>query len=265
MAARPAIERYNVMPDLLPRTFHLAESSALFSQINSATPFEIAESQPIAASQEYSVVAIRESNLSAPSRPTFPSPQSERLTPKVGEINTVSILEKVDYFEPEYVETVHIIDATSETSDTDTCATPVFDESRRVSDISGQQPAKFSPKILKVERKKIKVPLADRERAKTIAHGARTPNDDRDLLHDSEIDARKAGKLKKKPIVPGLKDNLSGTGRDSFYNSDHENFEEPLVFSDDDDDEEASEMMSTDYDSDDDDNNADSDETVFIF
>lgn len=266
----------HVLPDLLPRTFHLAESSVLFSQINNAEPFEINEPVAVQTPEpEYSVVAIRESSLSEPKKPTFASdtepPKHPFLTPKIGEINTVSILEIVDYFEPEFVETVHIIDATSETSDTDTSNTPVFGESRNrvaseeavVSTEMHGADAKFSPKVLKVERKKMKVPVADRERAKPGG----IAKDDRDILHDSEMDVRlvAAAKLKKKPIVPRLKEDLSPTGRDSFYNSDHENFDEPLIFSDDDDADatamQSSEMLSTDDDSDDD---GIAEDTVFI-
>lgn len=280
----------NVLPDLLPRTFHLAESSSLFSQINEGKEpnhtSQLSQKAGEPAEPTFSVVAIRESNLTEPKKPTFTGSGDKAsaaagslalLTPKIGEINTVSILEKVDFFEPEYVETVNIIDATSETSDTDTCTTPVLDETRsRISreDIENMQidealqipelvaavtaattPATAirsidSPIILKVERKKMKLtPLGDG--GKCVA----AQSNDRDILRDSESTdhRRKPVKLKKKQqLAPRLKDDLSPTGRDSFYNSDHENFEEPLVFSDDDDLQTSMPVVITDFDSDDD-------------
>lgn len=271
--------RQNVLPDLLPRTFHLAESSSLFSQFNEHRE---CEHKPIAQDsneQPFSVVAIRETNLSELKKPTYTGgdriDQMHVLTPRVSEINTVTILEKVEYFEPEFVETVNIIDATSETSDTDTCTTPVFDEPRnrttesfnhidpdrndydiRIDNQTNQD--NHSPKVLRVERKKI-IPPIDRISTKS--------SDDRDLLLDSELDDQRGVPLKPshskmKSVVPGLNTALSSMERNSFYNSDNENFDEPLIFSDDDDAPIAlpSDNLSTDYDSDD-----SAAEMVFIF
>lgn len=275
-----------VLPDLLPRTFHLAESSSLFSQIYEDTDaFGVEQNirpEPRQNDHSFSVVAIRESNLTELKKPTYRD-DHERLSaaaaallnPKVGEINTVSILEIVDYFEPEFVETVNIIDVTSEASDTDTCTTPNLEEtrsrtSRIADDNEGQilipdsdksQPIETteSPKVIKIEKKRIS--HAEKAHRKLA--------EDRDILRDSENGERqlsksKAAKSKKKPIVPSLKEVLSVTGRDSFYSSDNENFDEPLVFSDDDDDSiptQSSGHLSTDCDS----NHSNSDtETVFM-
>lgn len=266
-----------VLPDLLPRTFHLAESSSLFSQIYEDTDtFGVEQNirpEPRQNDQSFSVVAIRESNLTELKKPTYRD-DHERLSaaaaallnPKVGEINTVSILEIVDYFEPEFVETVNIIDVTSEASDTDTCTTPNLEEtrsrtSRIADDNEGQvlipdsdkaQPSETaesaeSPKVIKIEKKRIS--HAEKAHRKLA--------EDRDILRDSENGERqhsksKAAKSKKKTIVPSLKEVLSATGRDSFYSSDNENFDEPLVFSDDDDDSiptQSSGHLSTDCDS----------------
>lgn len=274
--ASPA-KRQNVLPDLLPRTFHLAESSSLFSQFNERDDFE---SKPVAQDsneQPFSVVAIRETNLSELRKPTYTGDRMapmHLLTPKVGEINTVTILEKVEYFEPEFVETVNIIDATSEASDTDTCTTPVPpDEPRtpRISD-SFDPPVNevkttelanrdnHSPRVLRVERKKI-IHSNDRSSSKS--------SDDRDLLLDSEVDDRrstaahptKTSHSTKKCVVLGLNTALSSLERDSFYNSDNENFDEPLIFSEDDDVPMTLTLgnISTDYDSDD-----SAPDTVFI-
>lgn len=258
------------MPDLLPKTFHLAESSSLFSQINedssSSTPWTTTEAPSALGNdanreQAVSVVEIRESNLSSPKkaintyRDGIPmavdddddAAATELLPrPKVGEIiNTINVLlESADYFEPECVE-VHIIDATSETSDTDTgCSTPNMDAGDESDEYeTGELPSPPpSPPLpadhLTVERTRISF----REHKQALSK-------DRDLLRDSEHigDERRNGQStasasssssssSRKKFTPTLKEILSLTERDSFYDSDIKRHDdEPLVFSDDDD------------------------------
>lgn len=247
----------NVMPDLLPKTFHLAESSSLFSQINSSTGIPLLPTEPLSndlyREQLFSVVEIRESNLTSPKKPINTYKGNDRSQtidgingnqmihmPKVGEIiNTINILESADYFEPECVETVHIIDATSETSDTDTgCSTPNLDErptskaSIDDENMSDEYETGELPQIdfLKIEKTRISF---DEHKQQMIK--------DRDLLRDSENMDTKCGiveKPQRKKFTPTLKEILSATERDSFYNSDKEcnaNDDEPLIFSDDED------------------------------
>lgn len=273
----------NNMPDLLPKTFHLVESSSLFSQINddsssgsiptTATPLQYTRSIPDAGNdadreQTVSMVEIRESNLSTPKKAintyndgmnASQSPvriavidddgddndDEDRtellLRPKVGEIiNTINLLESADYFEPECVETVHIIDATSETSDTDTgCSTPNNDagdesDEYETGELPPPPPSPPQPTDhLTVERTRISF----REHKKALSK-------DRDLLRDSEkmVDERRrigpSSSSTRKKFTPTLKEILSLTERDSFYDSDGKRQDdEPLIFSDDDENE----------------------------
>ncbi|XP_023158466.1 dystrophin, isoforms A/C/F/G/H isoform X1 [Ceratitis capitata] len=113
-----------VLPDVLPpQTFRLAESSTLFSHISTATPIETTDNPPSkppkrksrkGEQQHAKVVEIRERNLSHDKM----SVQNIEFEPQVGEIvDTVNVLESVEPFVPEYVETVQIVDL-SEDSDT---------------------------------------------------------------------------------------------------------------------------------------------------
>lgn len=251
----------NVLPDLLPKTFHLAESSSLFSQISSNDRTDNDEiyldqqSNDINQNQRtdnqeqvFSVVEIRESNLTPKmsvqnfnvTEPT--SSNSSKLVQKIGEIvNTISILESVDTFEPEYVETVNIVDA-SETSDTDTCScsTPGLDEKRirtSIDDLEDElerERCSVDPSVLIVEKQRTSF---DEQRQPL-------PGKDRDLLKDEER------LILKMPIAPYIKDILCSPERDSFYNSDKENNDEPLVFSEDEDIPRFSLEMTPDVDSD---------------
>ncbi|XP_011184956.1 dystrophin, isoforms A/C/F/G/H isoform X4 [Zeugodacus cucurbitae] len=111
-----------VLPDVLPpQTFRLAESSTLFSHISTATPIETSDIPPAKppkrksrkGEQHAKVVEIRERNLPHDKM----SVQNIEFEPQVGEIvETVNILESVESFVPEYVETVQIVDL-SEDSD----------------------------------------------------------------------------------------------------------------------------------------------------
>lgn len=249
----------NNMPDLLPKTFHLVESSALFSQINDDSSSPSTQQKytrpPLGLGndanreQAVSMVEIRESNLSSPKKAIntyndgINAPAMADVDgradllhrPKVGEIiNTINLLESADYFEPECVETVHIIDATSETSDTDTgCSTPNIDagdESDEYETGELPPPPPPPPDHLTVERARISF----REHKQALSK-------DRDLLHDSEqmVDERRIGRasslpLTRKKFTPTLKEILSLTERDNSDSARHDD-DESLVFSDDDD------------------------------
>lgn len=263
----------SIMPDLLPKTFRLAESSSLFSQINDdtsglrmATSPEHTTDNEANREQTVSMVEIRESNLSSPKKAIntyndgINAPMTSvdagtddgrtELLPKVGEIiNTINLLESADYFEPECVETVHIIDATSETSDTDTgCSTPNIDAGDESDEYETGElpppppspppppPPPPSSDHLTVERARISF----REHKQALSK-------DRDLLRDSEhmVDERRIGRMSapssssstRKKFTPTLKEILSLTERDSFYDSDSKRHDddEALIFSDDDD------------------------------
>lgn len=262
------------MPDLLPTTFRLAESSSLFSQISdnkdSQRPdsfYEYVNEPPTSDAnkeQQFSVVAIRESNLT----PKM-SIRHKDLEPKLGEIvNTISILETVDTFEPEFVETVNIIDA-SEASDTDTCSsTPnrlSFDyldteqqATHDLSSTSSSPPEPLSPIQMANsnadgrERRQQGVMLVAKQPITTAAH--HFYRKERDMLKDCdehEDRTRTEAKLKmKQSLVPNLKEILCTPERDSFYSSDKEHNDEPLVFSEDEDIPRFSLEMTPDVDSD---------------
>lgn len=231
----------SVVPDLLPTTFHLAESSALFSQIDQNTDLneQLLLSRSIDETdrqQEVAVVEIRETNITMPKKTInkFSSNLSENI---VDLSNTCSILESVKYLEPSRVETVHIIDATSEPSDTETCSTPNLDD-RPISAISNEdseseneyetgEPSFESNDYMKV----VKTRASFDERKHALQK-------ERDILKDSEIlnnNDQSPSKPQRKRLTPTLKEILT-LDRDSFYDSKIESFDEPLIFSDDDDD-----------------------------
>lgn len=217
------------MPDLLPKTFHLAESSSLFSQINSPQSLlSGTEDDDESNEAKFSVVEIRETNISPPKRVvnTFNANEFAQAQ-STGEVfNTCSILESVNYLEPCSVETVHIIDATSEPSDTDTsCSTPNLDDrpDSKVSsdDESDEYVVNDSP--IKVMSGRCSF---DENKGNLYK--------DRDLLKDSENwETKVPAKPHRKRLTPTLKEILSAD-RDSFYSADNEIFDEPLTFSDDD-------------------------------
>lgn len=161
-------------------------------------------------------------------------------------VNTISILETVDIFEPNYVETVHIIDA-SETSDTedDTLDGDDDDDDAEVIDEEEQQlllkedtasPSlmPLSPLQLAANRHVIRV----EKRALSSGEHRTYCTKERDILHDCDEQAdrrRTETKLaERKSLVPNLKEILQSSERDSFYNSDAGG-DEPLVFSEDED------------------------------
>lgn len=234
----PNLQPNNVLPDLLPKTFHLAESSSLFSKISegetvptTTSPFHNGhpkkrdQNSENLRQQAFSVVEIRESNLSIPTRPSInrvgSSDTEHFLVPKVGEVvNTINILELADYFEPECVETVNILDITSETSDTETCSTPIMDD--RVIRITTSEEGIDEMEELLVDDSPV---LLRRSPDKIMVEKTRTSFDenkrkffqDRDILHDSETKESKDGaktNVIRKKLTPSLKEILSGMDSD---------------------------------------------------
>lgn len=226
-----------VMPDLLPKTFHLAESSTLFSQVNNSQDILVPKSDDECCEPKFSIVEIRESNLMSPKRVvnTYKTDGRE----SVGKVlNTCSILESVNYLEPCRVETVHIIDATSEPSDTDTtCSTPNLDDrpdSKVLTDDedseeyeTGEPEPEFTD-TMQIATDRI-----------TFMENKEIWQKHHDLFKYSEridISNKIPPKPQRKKLTPTLKEILSSTSdRDSFYGADKEVFDEPLTFSDDDD------------------------------
>ncbi|KAJ6635992.1 Dystrophin, isoforms A/C/F/G/H, partial [Pseudolycoriella hygida] len=248
--------RSNVLPDLLPTTFRLAESSSLFSQISVD---EIANSEEIDANRNHeesgdddvSVVEIREGNLTPKMQVRISNQELEHMAKIEDVTNTISIIETVETFEPEFVETVNIVYA----SDASSCSTPVMGDREDMTErentsyeanfddleeeFDGEIQEKSSSGTILVEKQR----LSQNEGQPSFLMK------ERDLLKDSEND--KIERMKHKRIIaPALKEILSYQERDSFYGSDKENFDDPLVFSEDEDIPRFSLEMNADVDSD---------------
>lgn len=248
--------RSNVLPDLLPTTFRLAESSSLFSQISDSEPID-EKLNEIKKSEDVSVVEIREGNLTPKMQVRIASQELENMA-KIEDTNTISIIETVETFEPEFVETVNIIYA----SDASSCSTPVLDDrddfneredkSIRTSfddleeELEREDSENFASETIFVEKQKNSL---DNEHLSLLLK-------ERDLLKDSENEKKIDQHKRRRQIAPTLKEILSYPERDSFYGSDKENFDDPLVFSEDEDIPRFSLEMTPDVDSDSD--------TVFI-
>lgn len=215
------------MPDVLPKTFHLAEKSALFTQANNMHQLLPRKQSIEGCEQKVSVVEVREANLSTPKRVINTYKTNDCLeNQNVGQVlNTCSILESVSYLKPSSVETVHIIDATSDTETRS--STPNFDDRKQSSSDdgesdeyeTGESPPHSTMQILK--------------RQISFDENRQSLQKDRDFLKDSE-ENDVPPKLHRKRLTPTLKEILS-TPRDSFYSDDKEADDEPLIFSDDDD------------------------------
>lgn len=217
------------LPDVLPTTFRLAEASALFDEIskNGELQPNQTDSEHDDLSTHVSMVAVRERNAS------LMSVRNSGITKMNESVNTISILESVDSFVPEYVETVTIYDM-SDTSDTDTddkkqypsserlvseLETVEDDENSDIDEVALRETSDSNEKII-IEKRRISF---DNKCGHLEA--------ERDLLKDSELPTF----TPRSSLRPTLREILSGEDRDSFYNSDKDNFEDPLVFSDDED------------------------------
>ncbi|XP_067614346.1 dystrophin, isoforms A/C/F/G/H isoform X3 [Eurosta solidaginis] len=193
-----------VLPDVLPpQTFRLAESSTLFSHISTATPIETSDNVPAKPpkrknrknEQHAKMVEIREHNISNDKM----SVKNIEFEPRVGEIiHTVNILESVEPFVPEYVETVQIVDLSEDSDsslrvDADSKDLQRSKSKRSLCDspksqtplsplpddveLHDAQPLNSSTPFLRVEKQRISFD----EKRKRIAT-------ERDILRDSEED-----------------------------------------------------------------------------
>lgn len=266
-----------VLPDLLPpQTFRLAETSALFSQISknphkmemdhskteedSDIPPPKPSKRKSTESSSAQMVEIKAKNI--PSDKMSVNISGSSLQPQQGEIvDTVNILESVEPFLPEYVETVQIVDL-SEDSDTsmrvnkDSANEAKRSKSKRSlcdspntlskeNDLDKDLEVELRPSlphtstpILRVEKQRISFD----EKRKRVEK-------ERDILRDSEEEGDvqtsgifkqpKAKRWRQLQMAMEELDNSMAEqeARDSFYNPDKDlSFEvEPLVFSDDED------------------------------
>lgn len=208
----------NVMPDLLPKTFHLVESSALFSQIHENCDDLLMQCIDEAdREQRFAVVEIRESSIALPKRAIGKAGPniSENI---IEESNTCSILESVNFMQPSNVETVNIVDLTSEPSDTETCSTPNPDDRSVSAESSNESDSEheydtgeaFRPSglFLNVSNRQIRS-------SKTNDFEYKTP---------AQLHSIKPVSILKKTLA---------IDRNSFHDADRDD-EEPLIFSDDD-------------------------------
>lgn len=254
-----------VLPDLLPpQTFRLAETSALFSQISKNPQKMETDIPPPKPSKRKSaespaqMVEIKVKNINSDKMSVHISAAMETQQGEI--VDTVNILESVEPFVPEFVETVQIVDL-SEDSDSSMrvdvdgkeikrskskrslCESPktANDENDLDEDLEIElRPShnQTSTPFLRVEKQRISFD----EKRKRVEK-------ERDILRDSEEegDAQTAGIIKQpkakrwrqlQMAMEELDNSMAEHEvRDSFYNADKDlSFEvEPLVFSDDED------------------------------
>jgi len=218
ISATPDSSVVFVMPDLLPQTFQTATTDEFSRASDDKTQLREAP---------YSVVAIKERDLQSISSVESPT--------KVGRIvDTINILESCNQLQLQQVETVHIIDASS---DTDTAAsTPLL--SRKSWKSLGSVGS--STDELKCELKRELDTVSDFstppsedfcvKKQKISENGHRALAKDRDILKDSE----KPQEVNNMKLRPTLRDLLMEERCNSFYGADKDNDDEPLEFSDDD-------------------------------
>ncbi|XP_065091339.1 dystrophin, isoforms A/C/F/G/H-like [Ochlerotatus camptorhynchus] len=250
ISVRNLEQQSNILPDILPATFRLVETSALFSCISSAEPLQQAKSETRTVSHHYSecsVVEVKEKNMSAKMSVRSINMPSSDVTMHGQVVDTINILESCKFVEPEYVETVHIIDASS---DTDTsCPSPKPDKkqmnvSKPLTRITTSTPKSSKPiNTVQIGGEQSQSPKQLRISKKLIL----PQKSSIDVLRDFDkicLNVEEASKNH-----PGLRD-LVFDERDSFYSSDKENYDELLVFSEDEDIPRYSIEMATDSDSD---------------
>jgi hypothetical protein len=220
-----------VMPDLLPKTFKLAESCSLFSDAS----VDEMQSREVSTRDDddepCSMVEIKERDLTM--KMTIKNIEFDDAT-----VDTINIFESVTGFEPQQVETVNIVDASS---DTDTATSTPQTKRRSLKSFSS---ACGSMDELKTELKRELDTVSSfdtpEEPAEEISvkkqkisfdEHRKLKGRDRDLLRDSEIAEERAVKMLQ--LRPTLKE-LWMEERNSFYEFDDNN-DEPLEFSDDED------------------------------
>jgi hypothetical protein len=206
-----------VMPDLLPKT-----KPASFSDVSGDKML----SREVDAGDECSMVEVRERNLSS-------KIVIKNIEYGDARVDTINIFESCSRFEPEQVETVHIIDASSDTDTaastpqpnrkglrTPTSANGSMDELKTELKRELDNVVSFDDPVEDFSVKKQKISFDGHK----VLRGK-----DRDVLRDSEIAEEKA--IKAMRLRPSLKE-LWMEERSSFYGPDNDN-DEPLEFSDD--------------------------------
>jgi hypothetical protein len=147
-------------------------------------------------------------------------------------VDTVSILESCNQFEPQQVETVHIIDASSDTDTANSTPQP----RRRTNGVRSN--GSFDELQTELERELKTISNFDEEESnefhiekKRISYEEKRKvlEKDRDVLLDSELAEKKVISMMK--LRPTLQELLMEE-RNSFYSADKDN-DEPLEFSDD--------------------------------
>lgn len=180
--------------------------------------------------QQYSVVEVKESTIYVNNN------NGSYNDPKIGQIvDTVSILESCNQFEPQQVETVNIIDIAS--SDTDTAnSTPQLNR-KKLPNNSGSIDELQTELQRELETVSFfdfseSSELGSKYETKRISYNEdhKVLEKDRDVLLDSEVEEKKIISMMK--LRPTLQELLMEE-RNSFYSADKDN-DEPLEFSDDD-------------------------------
>ena len=245
----------DALPDLLPKTFHLAESSSLFSRV-SGDETQLREmiangsQNGIKKNEQHkiSVVEIKEGHLESLQNLDVDQNENDEGSESVAKIvDTINIFESCNNFEPEFVETIHIIDASSDTSttstpqllrksgnyeSTDELQTELQKELENVVIFSNHDDHKDHFSVKKQRISFDEKALMGKER---------------DIMKDSEED--KDSKINLLKLRPTLKE-LWMAERNSFYSADNDNDDEPLEFSEDEEIPRYSIEMATDSDSD---------------
>lgn len=269
-------QKQQVLPDLLPpQTFRLAESSALFSQISMNPDADIPPAKPSkrkSGESQAQMVEIKVKNIGSDKMSVQ---LAAGLEPQQGEIvDTVNILESVEPFVPEYVETVQIVDL-SEDSDS---SMRVDADGKEVKRSKSKRSLNDSPKVVPEEPefdKDVELRLGPNQTSTPILRVEKQRisfeekrkriETERDILRDSEEegDAKTTGVFKQpkakrwrqlQMAMEELDNSMAEQeARNSFYNPDKDlSFEvEPLVFSDDEDIPRFSMEMTQPLDSDD--------------
>ncbi|XP_075145725.1 dystrophin isoform X3 [Haematobia irritans] len=253
-------QQQHVLPDLLPpQTFRLAESSALFSQISMNPDADVPPAKPSkrksSGDSQAQMVEIKVKNIGNDKM----SVQLSELEPQQGEIvDTVNILESVEPFVPEYVETVQIVDLSE---DSDSSMRIDTTEGKEVKRSKSKRSLCDSPRPVPEEAEDIDVelrlganqtstPLLRVEKQRiSFEEKRKRIETERDILRDSEEEgeAKTSGVIKQpkakrwrqlQMAMEELDNSMAEQeARNSFYNPDKElSFDvEPLVFSDDED------------------------------
>lgn len=206
-----------VMPDLLPN----AGNTSNFS--------EASASETRSREEKHSVVEVKERDLAMKilyRNIEFGDPR----------VDTINVFESCARFEPEQVETVNIIDASS---DTDTATSTPNLKRKSLKSLNGsvdELQTELQDELDAVRCfDEIKVPLVEdlavkKQRISFDGHKCLNGNES-DVLRDSEIAEERVIKMMK--LRPTLKE-LWMEERNSFYGPDNDNDDEPLEFSDDD-------------------------------